>query len=93
MSSSQNLATHALAALAGLAVGVLAFTALSRPKNEVESEYTTPNQPLRFAKAKAANNTRVLNIDAVYNPSYVKGKTILVTGINRHLIFFYLFIF
>lgn len=46
-------------------------------------KYSTPDQPLRFATAKAENNARMLDIDSVYNPSFLKGKSVLVTGGNR----------
>eukprot|EP00192_Tetraselmis_astigmatica_P013389 CAMPEP_0117651912 /NCGR_PEP_ID=MMETSP0804-20121206/2346_1 /TAXON_ID=1074897 /ORGANISM="Tetraselmis astigmatica, Strain CCMP880" /LENGTH=330 /DNA_ID=CAMNT_0005457923 /DNA_START=138 /DNA_END=1130 /DNA_ORIENTATION=+ len=47
------------------------------------SEYTMADQVARFAKAKEENNTRVLDIDSVYDPSYLKGKRVLITGGNR----------
>lgn len=47
--------------------------------------YTIPNQPQRFANAKKENNERYLNIDSVYDPSCVRGKTVVVTGGNRGL--------
>lgn len=46
-------------------------------------DYTIPDQPARFAKAKVENNKRVLNIDEFYKPSLLSGKTVLVTGGNR----------
>eukprot|EP00959_Pyramimonas_sp_CCMP1952_P387941 8129685-Pyramimonas_sp.AAC.1 len=46
-------------------------------------EYTTPDQPARFAEHKRTNNIRVLDIDKVYDPSSLKGKRVLVTGANR----------
>jgi len=46
-------------------------------------DYTIPDQPKRFAKAKVENNRRVLNIDEFYKPSLLAGKTVLVTGGNR----------
>ena len=46
-------------------------------------DYTIPDQPKRFAKAKVENNKRVLNIDEFYKPSLLAGKTVLVTGGNR----------
>mmetsp|Transcript_20892 Transcript_20892/g.35409 ORF Transcript_20892/g.35409 Transcript_20892/m.35409 type:complete len:89 (+) Transcript_20892:72-338(+) len=45
-----------------------------------KKEYTIPDQPLRFAKAKEANNPRVMDIDSIYKPEFVKGKTVLITG-------------
>jgi hypothetical protein len=47
-----------------------------------EKKYTIPDQQLRFATAQKENNPRVLDIDSVYKPEFVKGKTVLVTG--RH---------
>jgi len=46
-------------------------------------EYSIADQPQRFANAKAHNDERVLNIDKFYQPSYLEGKTVLVTGGNR----------
>ena len=47
------------------------------------SQYTEPNQPLRYSIAKNHNNQRVLNIDSVYNGSFLASKRVLVTGANR----------
>jgi hypothetical protein len=47
------------------------------------AKYSIPNQPQRFANAKADGNKRYLDIDSVYNPAYLKGKTVLVTGNNK----------
>ena len=47
------------------------------------SEYSIPDQPARFAKGKAENNERMLNIDKMFDPSFLSGKTVLVTGGNR----------
>lgn len=46
-------------------------------------EYSMPDQPARFAKGKEENNERMLNIEKIYDPSYLSGKTVLVTGGNR----------
>ena len=56
------------------------FSAASSSKDD---PYTIPDQPARFAKAKAENNKRVLDIDSLYDPSFLKGKVALVTGGNR----------
>jgi NAD(P)-dependent dehydrogenase (short-subunit alcohol dehydrogenase family) len=45
--------------------------------------YSIANQKQRNALAKAENKIRVLDIDSIYDPSYVKGKNVLVTGGNR----------
>ena len=45
--------------------------------------YSIPDQPARFARAKAQKNERYLNIDTVYDGSYLKDKRIAITGANR----------
>ena len=45
--------------------------------------YTIPDQPARFARAKSENNERYLNIESVYDPAYLKGKRVAITGANR----------
>ncbi len=47
------------------------------------NKFTIPDQPARFAKAKKENNVRVLDLEKIYAPEFVKGKTVLVTGGNR----------
>ena len=71
----------------GIAIGV-ALTSMAMVSyhhhggcvTDNEKLYTIADQPKRFAKAKETNNRRVLDIDAFYNPKYVEGKTVLVTG-------------
>eukprot|EP00590_Aulacoseira_subarctica_P005560 CAMPEP_0172423186 /NCGR_PEP_ID=MMETSP1064-20121228/14403_1 /TAXON_ID=202472 /ORGANISM="Aulacoseira subarctica , Strain CCAP 1002/5" /LENGTH=279 /DNA_ID=CAMNT_0013164417 /DNA_START=205 /DNA_END=1044 /DNA_ORIENTATION=- len=48
-----------------------------------EETFSIPNQPARFARAKEENNRRYLDICSVYDPSYLKGKRVAVTGANR----------
>ena len=48
-------------------------------------DYSIPDQPKRFANAKAENNERFLNIDKFFKPDYLKGKSVLVTGGVRGL--------
>lgn len=55
----------------------------NRNGKATKSEYTSPDQPARFAEHKRTNNVRVLDIDKVYDPSSLKGKRVLVTGANR----------
>lgn len=62
---------------------VVTKTASSALSSAATTKYSTPDQPARFAKGKEENNQRMLNIDSLYDPSYVKGKTCLVTGGNR----------
>jgi hypothetical protein len=45
--------------------------------------YTLADQVARFARAKKENNQRYLNIESVYDPSYLKGLRVAVTGANR----------
>ena len=45
--------------------------------------YSIPDQPARFARAKKENNERYLNIESVYDGSYLKGKRVAITGANR----------
>lgn len=45
--------------------------------------YTIPDQPARFARAQSENNERYLNIESVYDPAYLKGKRVAITGANR----------
>ena len=52
-------------------------------KMSFEDRYTIPDQPARFARAKEQNNQRYLDITTVYDPSYLKGKRVAVTGANR----------
>jgi len=49
------------------------------------SGYTIANQPLRFANGKKDGNTRMLDLESVYDPKEIKGKNVLVTGGNRGL--------
>ena len=53
--------------------------------NSDKELYSIPDQPARFARAKAEHNERFLNIDSCYDPRFVKGKTVLLTGGNRGL--------
>ena len=57
---------------------------LSYPKLSMSSKgYSIPDQPARFAQAKSSQNARFLDIESLYDPTYLKGKTVLVTGGNR----------
>jgi NAD(P)-dependent dehydrogenase (short-subunit alcohol dehydrogenase family) len=42
--------------------------------------YSRADQVARYAAAKAENNERYLNIESVFDGSYLKGKRVLVTG-------------
>jgi len=47
--------------------------------------YSMADQVARHAKAKEEGNKRVLDIDSVYDPSFLKGLRVLVTGASRGL--------
>ncbi len=47
------------------------------------SEFSIPDQPQRFANAKADNNARYLDITTVYDPAYLNGARVGITGANR----------
>jgi len=51
----------------------------------MSAEYSLADQVQRFANAKAEGNARYLDIDKVYDGSYLKGKRVLVTGGTRGL--------
>lgn len=48
-----------------------------------KERYTIPDQPARFARAKEQKNERYLDIETVYDPTYLKGKRVAITGANR----------
>jgi short chain dehydrogenase len=48
-----------------------------------ERRYTLADQVARFARAKAENNQRYLDITTVYDPSFLKGLRVAITGANR----------
>jgi len=45
--------------------------------------FTEPDQVKRFADAKARGDPRVMDIDSVYDPSWMAGARVLITGANR----------
>jgi NAD(P)-dependent dehydrogenase (short-subunit alcohol dehydrogenase family) len=47
------------------------------------AQFSIPDQPARFARAKATGDVRYLDISSIYDPSFIKGKVVLVTGCNR----------
>ena len=61
---------------------IMSTTTINNSNNN-KVKYTIADQPLRFANAKEDNNQRMLNIDSVYDGSFLKGKRALVTGANR----------
>ena len=59
------------------------MTTTSSTEDASQDRYTIPDQPARFARAKAQQNQRYLDITSVYNPQYLKGKRVAITGANR----------
>jgi short chain dehydrogenase len=57
----------------------------SAPTIGQEERYSMADQEARFNKAKLENNQRFLDITSVYDPSYLKGKRVAITGANRGL--------
>jgi NAD(P)-dependent dehydrogenase (short-subunit alcohol dehydrogenase family) len=51
----------------------------------MERTHSLADQVARFERAKTEKNERFLNIDSVYDGSYLKGKRVLVTGGNQGL--------
>jgi len=45
-----------------------------------ERDYSLADQPQRHSKALVEHNKRVLDIISFYDPSYAKGKVVLITG-------------
>ena len=50
-----------------------------------ERTHSLADQTARFERAKKEGNARYLDIDTVYDGSYLKGKRVMVTGGNRGL--------
>jgi NADPH:quinone reductase-like Zn-dependent oxidoreductase len=48
-------------------------------------KFSLADQKERFERAQKENNERYLNIDSVFDGSYLKGKRVAVTGANRGL--------
>jgi NAD(P)-dependent dehydrogenase (short-subunit alcohol dehydrogenase family) len=53
--------------------------------NEQEQHYSLADQEARYNQAKADNNQRFLDITSVYDPSFLRGKRVAITGANRGL--------
>jgi len=56
---------------------------LAMASSSHEERYSIPDQPARFARAKTQQNQRYLDITSVYNPAFLKGKRVAITGANR----------
>lgn len=53
--------------------------------NSDSRSYTIADQPARFARAKAEQNQRYLDIASVYDGSFLKDQRVAITGANRGL--------
>ncbi len=65
-----------------LSTSTLSKTTLAMADSSSD-RYTIADQPARFARAKAENNERYINIESVYDGSYLKDKRVAITGANR----------
>jgi NAD(P)-dependent dehydrogenase (short-subunit alcohol dehydrogenase family) len=72
--------TKAFATSTTIANNQVSKTTLAMADSE---RYTIADQPARFARAKKENNERYLNIESVYDGSYLKDKRVAITGANR----------
>mmetsp|Transcript_15089 Transcript_15089/g.21929 ORF Transcript_15089/g.21929 Transcript_15089/m.21929 type:complete len:319 (+) Transcript_15089:64-1020(+) len=78
---SASATLHSASAFAPRALSITTSTlAMSDSSSD---RYTIPDQPARFARAKEEKNERYLDIETVYNPAYLKGKRVAITGANR----------
>jgi NAD(P)-dependent dehydrogenase (short-subunit alcohol dehydrogenase family) len=92
--STSKTSIVALAAIIAFTLGqhILAFSAVPRRAtatvrlamaDSTQDRFSIPDQPARFARAKAQQNQRYLDIESVYKPQYLKGKRVAITGANR----------
>lgn len=79
--------SHGFASFAAAMVTVMGFSAAAKPAHAQgeERRYSLPDQVARFKRAKDEKNERYLNIDSVYDGSWLKGKRVLVIGASRGL--------
>ena len=88
MASKSDSTTLFAAAAVGAVAGMLVMK-LMAPSNNKDAatgggrQFSTADQPARFAAQKAANDRRALDIDAFFDGARLKGKRVLVTGSNR----------
>jgi len=66
-------------------LGIVLCLGSKRVQMRAERVYSLADQVARFARAKEEKNERYLNIESVYDGSYLKGKRVLITGGNRGL--------
>jgi len=82
-----SLVTWGAALVAALGIALASSRkAMAKPvKEAAERVYSLADQVARFARAIEEKNERFLDIDSVYDGSYLKGQRVLVTGGNRGL--------
>mmetsp|Transcript_14642 Transcript_14642/g.34805 ORF Transcript_14642/g.34805 Transcript_14642/m.34805 type:complete len:369 (+) Transcript_14642:42-1148(+) len=87
--SEAGFAPERLASVAAAictAVGLSAATAKKAHAEPLpERKYSLADQVARFQRAKDEKNQRFLDIDSVYDGSWLKGKRVLVVGASRGL--------
>jgi len=57
----------------------------ANPESAPQPGYSRADQVARYAAAQEEKNARYLDIDTVYDGSYLKGKRVLITGGNQGL--------
>lgn len=82
--SSHHLASLAAAMFTALGVSTLAAKPV-RAQTLNDRKYSLADQVARFQRAKDEKNKRYLDIETVYDGSWVKGKRVLVIGGSRGL--------
>jgi len=66
-----------------IATKVVAMAVKGAPAQPPAQGFTEPDQVKRFSEAKGRGDKRVMDIDSVYDPSWMKGARVVVTGANR----------
>lgn len=79
MDNNKHLYAFIGVSLAAACTLALTHLFLNKDKS-IQSSYSTADQSQRHATAREKNVVRVMNIDAIYDPSFVMGKTVLITG-------------
>lgn len=69
--------------LASSSFHIPTFSSVPSSSLAMSQQYSLPDQAARFAQAKKENNQRFLDVTSVYDPSFLKGKRVAVTGANR----------
>lgn len=76
-----------IASVCAVKLYVRQYPGKKKSKNKKSStsvdKYSIADQPARFANAKKEASIRMLDIEKIYEPGFIKGKLALVTGCNR----------